>query len=235
MNAAELVSLCCAHGIDFIRVAGSSNNLKGLAGKRRRVVIDIEPGITEESRKRQRIEAPDTVKGKGARSVRAADWGSPELAMAAYGVKALHWAASQHTLANDRTPQTIKMLFFGLRYHANQFATETNWETVLPARIERDAKTGKRIVGAKRASVFYVEPLCMLVLDEISYRPAFTAAPALFSIYLGVEQETWESVLEARFRMLQGRYAVWYGSGLGRIQRRINGEADELGKVAHAG
>ena len=238
MHASELVALADAHGIDFIRVAGGSNKPDGIAGKRRRVTVEIQSGITEESRRKQRIEAPDTASGKGTRTTKAATWSHVELGIAAGGkddqgrlhISALAWAAVQHTIANDRTPETIRTLMCGLRHHANKFATQGNWEAALPARrepVKRDAKTGVRIAPEPRHSVLYLESLCMLVIDEISFRPAFVKAPGLYAIYLGIDQHVWDKTLDDRFRMLQARYAVWYGSALGEIQRRINGDDGE--------
>jgi hypothetical protein len=235
MQAAELVALADAHGIDFIQVAGTSNKPDGIAGKRRRVIVEIDPGITEESRKKQRIEARDTASGKGTRTAKAATWSHAELGMAAGGlddrghpiVSALAWSATQHTIANDRRPETIRTLMCGLRHHANKFATQGNWEATLPCRREapkRDPKTGVRMAAEPQQSVLYLESLCMLVLDEISYRPAFAKAPGLYAIYLGIDERIWDKILGDRFAMLQARYAVWYGSGLGEIQRRINGD-----------
>jgi hypothetical protein len=238
LNAAELIALADAHGIDFIHVAGSSNRSDGIAGKRRRVIIEIDPGVTEESRRKKRIEAPDSAKGKGSRVAKAATWSHAELGMAAGGVdqngrlhvSALHWAAAQHTIANDRRPETIRTLMCGLRYHANKWATEGNWEATVPCRrepVKRDPKTQVVIAPEPRRSVLYLEPLCMLVLDEISFKPAFTKAPGLYAIYLGVDERTWDKMLEERFSLLKARYAGWYGSGLGEIQRRINGDGEE--------
>lgn len=230
MKAADLISLCDAHGIDFVQVAGSSNNTEGVASKRRSVIVEIDPGITGESRCKQRVTAPDTAQGKESRTPRPKAWSQVDLGIAAFGVEALHWAASQHTIANDRRPDTLRVLMCGLRYQANKLATQHSWETVLPSRIVR-GKDGKRIPGKRRDTTFYIDPLCMLVLDEISFRPAFVAAPQLHAIYMGVEEGTWEDVLAPRFALLQHRYAGWYGSGLRVIQRRINGE-DETREVA---
>jgi len=216
MNAAELVALCDAHGIDFVHVAGSSSNTKGVARKRVRTEVEIEAGIGE---------VVETSRGKESRTSKPKAWSSAELAIAAVGVTALHWAAAQHTIANDRRPDTLRILMCGLRYYANKLATQSNWETVLPKRVERDVK-GRRIPGQRRQSAFYVDPLCMLVLDEISFKPAFLAAPHLPAIYMGVEPQTWEDILAPRFVMLQQRYASWYGTGLRTIQRRINGEEE---------
>lgn len=230
MHATDLVTLACAHGIDFVQVAGSSNRPDGVAGRRRKQWVEIATGVTEESRKRQLVEAPDSAKGKGSRVAKPAAYSHAELGVAAAGVKGLHWAAAQHTIANDRTPLTIRTLMCGLRYHANKVATDENWEATVPARrlpVQRHPKTHVVIAAEPRPEVLYLESLCMLVLDEISFRPAFTAAPTLFAIYLGIEEVTWESKLEERFRTLQAKYAGWYGAGLRMIQRRINGEGDE--------
>lgn len=210
MRAAELVALCDAHGIDFVHVAGSSSNIKGVARKRTRTRVEIDEGITE---------VRETSRGKESRSSKGKNWSQVDLGIAAYGVQSLHWAAAQHTIANDRTPETLRMLMCGLRYHANKLATQDNWETVLPKRFD-----GKRAPGQRRESTFYIEPLCMLVLDDISFRPAFTAAPQLHAIYMEVEQPTWDGILSSRFALLQARYASWYGSGLRMIQQKINGE-----------
>jgi hypothetical protein len=226
VNAQELVALADAHGVDFLAVAGAANKPDGIAGKRRRKVVEIEPGITEDSRKKQRIEAPDSAKGKGSRVAKAATYSHAELGIAAGGrdeqgrpyVSQLAWAAIQHTIANDRRPDTLRLLFHGLRYHANKHADQEGWEMQLPGR--RDTPRGKR------QPVYYVDPLCMLVLDEISFRPAFTAAPALHAICLGIDEDLWESRLVPRFKLLQNRYAMWYGTALGHIQRQINGDAE---------
>lgn len=222
MRAADLVTLASAHGIDWLRVAGGETNLKGIAGKRRKEWVDIEPGITGESRRKRLVEAPDSAKGKGTRVAKAAAYSQAELGIAAYGVSALAWSAAQHKIANDRTPETLHILHRGLMAHASKFANQENWEVMLPARIERDPKTGHRIPGRKRGTVYYREALCMLVLDEVTYKPAFNAAPKLYAIYMGVEQSTWDEVLEKRFHTLQLRYDVWYGAGLRIIQQRIN-------------
>lgn len=227
MNAAELIALADAHGIDFIRVAGGSNKPDGIAGKRRRVTIEISAGITEESRRKQRIEAPDTAKGKGSRVAKAAAYSHAELGIAAMGVEALHWSAAQHTIANDRRPQTIRTLMCGLRYYANKAATKDNWEATVPARREpakRDPKTGVKLAAEPKRAVLYLESLCMLVLDEIAFQRAFMEAPGLYAIYLGVDERTWEKPLEERFRVLQQEYAGWYRAGLSMIQRGINGD-----------
>ena len=227
MKAADLVTLADTHGIDFLHVAGNANRADGVASKRRKVVIELSDGITEESRRKIKIEAPDTVKGSGSRVAKAAAYSHAELGIAAVGVKGLHWAAAQHTIANDRTPLTIRTLMCGLRYHANKEATEGNWEVTMPPRrdpVKRDPKTNMRLAPERQPEVLYLEPLCMLVLDEISFRPAFAQAPQLFSIYLGVEESTWTGRLENRFRMLQGKYASWYSAGLRMIQKRINGD-----------
>lgn len=226
MHAGDLVALASAHGIDFLRIAGAANKPDGIAGKRRKRWVELEPGITERSGKRQLVEAPDTAKGKGSRVARPAAFSQVELGIAAYGVGELSWCAAQHSIARDRTPHTIGILHRGLMYHANKFAVAEKWELMLPAAIERDAM-GKKIPGVKRESVYYHEALCMLVLDEISFRPAFIEAPGLHAIYLGVEESTWEDRLAKRFHALQMRYQVWYGSGLGKIQRRINGVPED--------
>jgi hypothetical protein len=230
LNATELIALADAHGIDFVAVAGNANRPDGVAGKRRKTWITLDPGVTDESRKKILIEAPDSAKGKGSRVAKPAAYSHAELGVAAAGVKGLYWAAAQHTIANDRTPLTIRTLMCGLRYHANKIATDENWEATVPAMraaVKRDPKTKVVIAAEARQEVLYLEPLCMLVIDEVSFRPAFTAAPELFAIYLGIEEVTWESRLEERFRLLQAKYAQWYGSGLGMIQRRINGDPDE--------
>lgn len=214
MNAKELVALCSAHGINFVHVAGSASNTDGIAGTRSLRRIEIEAGITE---------VRETCQGKESRVAKQPEFSQAELGIAAYGVKNLSWCAAQHTIANDRTPFTLKCLHRGLMYHADKYAKQQEWEIVLPGRVERDAKTHRRIPGSKAGTVFYREALCMLVLDEISFKPAFTAAPHLYSIYLGIEQATWEKKLAERFELLQMRYQVWYGTGLRMIQQRITG------------
>ena len=223
MKASDLVALCCARGVDFIGVAGSSNRTDGVAGTRRTVTIEIDEGVTDESRKRQRIEAPDTARGKGSRVARAPAYSHAELGIAAHGVKALAWSAAQHTIANDRTTLTLKVLHGGLMYHTQKYANQFGWEMLLPGEITRNPKTGKRVPGSKRDTVFYREKLCMLVLDEISFKPAFAKIAPLYAWYLGIEQATWDDIVLERFEMLKMRYAVWYGEGLRLIQRGING------------
>ena len=121
---------------------------------------------------------------------------------------------------------TLHILHRGLMNHTQKFSSQQDWEVMLPGRVERDPKTGKRAPRSKRGLVFYREALCMLVLDEISFKPAFTAAPQLYAIYLGIEQDTWEKSLLERFDMLQRRYQCWYGTGLRMIQQRINSTGD---------
>lgn len=222
MRADQIVALCGAHGIDFIRVAGAASDLKGPARKRRRSEIEIQAGIGE---------IRETVKGKESRVWKPAAYTQAELGIAAYGTSALAWNAVQHSIANDRRPATLECLHRGLMYHAGKFATQDSWEVMLPGRISLNAETGKPRPGEVRDWVFYREALCMLVLDEISFKPAFTSAPPLYAIYLGIEPTTWVKTVEPRFRQLQMRYQVWYGAGLRLIQRGINGP-EETSSVA---
>lgn len=218
LKAHDLVALASAHGIDFISVAGSSSKLDGAARLRHRTEVEIEEGITD---------IRETVKGKGSRVAKAPAYSHAELGIAAHGVKALAWSAAQHTIANDRTTLTLKVLHGGLMYHVAKYANQLSWEMMLPGEVERNPKTGKRVPGSKRESVFYREKLCMLVLDEISFRPAFSRIEPLYWWYLGIEQATWEDIVLERFKLLQMRYAVWYGEGLRLIQRGINGPSGE--------
>lgn len=215
LKAHDLVALASAHGIDFLHVAGSASKLDGQARERRRTDVEISDGITD---------IRETVKGKGSRVAKAPAYSHAELGIAAHGVKALAWSAAQHTIANDRTTLTLKVLHGGLMYHTAKYGNQLGWEMMLPGEIERNPKTGKRVPGSKREAVFYREKLCMLVLDEISFKPAFTRIPPLYAWYLGIEQATWDDIVLERFKMLRMRYDVWYGEGLRLIQRGISGE-----------
>jgi hypothetical protein len=115
------------------------------------------------------------------------------------------WLAARYSFCSDRT--AYWPLWWYLAYQAQRLARREDW----PPRAR----------GARGELRFYLLDLSQLVLDAQAARPLFVAAPVLFPAYMQVEPETWQQVLEPRYRSLSGCYERWLGIARGWIGRRL--------------
>ena len=198
MKADELVALAAAHGIDISHTVASETNLHGIAARRRR---------TDEER---RIGVPvrDTVTGSQTRVHRPRAWTHAETGLAAAGCQRMPWLAACYSWAGDRSG--YKELHRGLTLVGIKEAERHDW----PWRITL-------LDGTKG---YYLERLAELVLDEEGCKPAFTAAPGLYAIYLGVSPSTWSKPLWGYHLLLQQRYQRWLEIARGTIGRKLANE-----------
>ncbi len=195
MKAEELVTLAAAHGIDISHTVACETNLRGAAARRRR---------TDEER---RIGAPvrDTVTGAQTRVHRPRTWTHAETGLGAAGCPRMPWLAACYSWAGDRTG--YKELHRGLTLQAIKEAQRHDW----PWRITL-------LDGTKD---YYLERLTELVLDEEGCKPAFTSAPGLYAIYLGVSPVTWSKPLWGYYLTLQQCYQRWLDIVRGTIGRKL--------------
>ena len=212
MKAADLVVLASAHGIDISHTVASETNTRGAARPRRRTELERASGLP----------VRETVEGKASRVVRPREWTHAETGIAAGGKRiGLHgalelrlqrmpWFAVQYSWAGDR--DVYQELHRGLTLSALKIAEQQHW----PWQI--GMANGKRD--------YYIERLTELVLDEEGYKRAFTEAPGLYAIYMGVTPQTWSKPLFGFFLTVQERYQRWIELARGTIQAKLR--TDEL-------
>jgi hypothetical protein len=105
----------------------------------------------------------------------------------------LPWHAARYSFAAEA--ESYWPLWYALVFQAQRIAGREYW----PPQVR----------GAHGEFHFYLLDLAQLVLDEDASRPLFVAAPQLFAWYMRVERETWQQVLEPRYRSLCGCYGRW--------------------------
>jgi hypothetical protein len=103
------------------------------------------------------------------------------------------WLAARYSFAADE--RAYWPLWNALVFQAQRLARREDWSP--------------QVRGARGELQFYLLELATLVLDEQAARPLFVAAPVLYALYMRVEPETWQQVLEPRYRSLCGCYARW--------------------------
>ena len=206
MNAADLITLATAHGVDLSRVVANASNTKGVAAKRKR----------SEYERRQGIEVVETARGRETKSIRRSRFSHAELSMAAQGTEDIPWRALLYSDAG--ADAEFLTLFRSLRWRALKLADSNGWLPLVKWRTSADVKDGKCATCSLEQPQFYVESLAMLVLDEDRHRRYFTAAPGLFAAYLHTDEVVWEAILRTRFRMLRDRYDLWLNSARGRVR-----------------
>jgi hypothetical protein len=149
-------------------------------------------------------------------------WSHAELGMAARGVPELPWLAARFSFAGDMN--CYWKLWYGLLFQAQRLAVRNNWRPQIPA--------------TNGEPKFYLEGLSRLVLDEDVHRPFFTAAPALYAVYMDVDDRVWQRLLAARHAMLKARYEIWLGTARAMIQRWLGDHdsadpADSVSRSTH--
>jgi hypothetical protein len=196
LNAAGLVQLAAAKGIDLKGVAGRSSDTRGIARERRRTRDEREQGIEV---------VPQTVRGRESRGMRRPDWSAAELGQAAKGLGIVPWSAALYSYAGSKSGYLV--LLSELRSEAIRLSRRERWPLHVPDERGRP--------------IFYCEQLAQLVLDEDALKHLFAAAPQLYAIYMGVPAGTWEKHVAGPFRSLRAIYDQWLGRARGVIAQAI--------------
>lgn len=197
MNAADLIQLAQARGIDLKYVAGAASRTDGIARKRQRTKEEIDHGLP----------LRESVTGRQTRVYRRPSWTVAELGQAANGLGAVPWAALCYSVAGFCEPNEYKVLWHALANEAGRLSRRENWP------MEVVCEDGKRRC--------YREHLAKLVLIEEANRHFFAAAPQLYAIVMEVPAPVWDRQLSDPFRSLKSAYERWLGIGLSVIGRWI--------------
>jgi hypothetical protein len=203
MNAAELISLAGARGVDLTHVGGAASNTHGIAAKR--VLTPKERKAAQEAH--LSCEVLPTARGAGSRVYRRPHMSLAELGQAAQGVPPIPWLAAQYSFAQDAS--SYEKLWNVLALEAHKISRREGW-----------APRVRDVTGHPQ---FYHGTLAALVLDAEMHRAIFLAGgSALFAVYLNVDIPLWEQVLFGRYISLQVVYERWVGIALGIIQRALS-------------
>jgi hypothetical protein len=199
MRAAELVGLASAHGVDLVQAA----RLSAVRPPRRVIHRRAADGHSYEV-----LQAPNgrEANGRSSRSFERPSWSLAELGQAAAGVPRLQFLAACFTYAGDRSGYW--QLWSALERDAQALRVRYHW----PAQVR----------GAAGAPVFYLEQLAQLVLDEDEHSHLFQSAPVLYSIYAGVDEQTWRRSVFERFDQVKLRFLGWIGEAMSTMQPRLN-------------
>lgn len=218
MQAAELISMCAARGIDLSHVGGSSSNTDGVAAPRRLTATERK----QREKEHRSVTVEVTASGHGTRVYRRPTYSLAELGIAAGGtphkqgwpgssVPKLPWFASLYSWHGDRDPDIYSDLFWALASHADSIGKREKWATGI-----------QRL--SKPARPYYVHELVGLLLEEEGdLRRYFMAAKTVHAIYMDVDEVTWIKHLSGPYASLQQRYESWLGTARGMIQRKISG------------
>lgn len=199
LNAAGLVQFAGARGIDLKHVAAVASNLDGVAKKRARTEAEKKLGIPG---------VMETAAGRETRSYRRPAFGVAELGQAAQGLGVLPWNAALYSYAGAE--DAYWLLWSALSSEANHIARRESW--------------APRVITETGEERFYRETLSALVLDHDAHQHYFTAAPALYAVYMGVTPATWDSSLRDPFRSLRQVYDRWLSIARSAIGRWIRSE-----------
>lgn len=142
--------------------------------------------------------------GKDSRNFKQRSWTIAELGQAAAGVREIPFRAASYAYAGDTS--SYWQLWSALEHAAQELRVRYSW----PAQVK--SPTGPR---------FYLEQLAQLVLDEDANRHLFVSVPALYGIYVGVDESTWARSMCERFGAVQRRYLGWIGEAMSIMQPRL--------------
>ena len=187
-----------SRGIDLTYIGGTATETKGIARKRERTRLEIEPRKT--SRRPQLVaRAGITVGRPGARP--------NQQAAAAGGIKGAPWAAVRYSVAGDAS--CTDELHYSLFDQALRFSCRDRWAFQVPA-----------LDGHPKC---YLEDLTDLVLTEDTHRHYFAGVPSLYSVCMKVSSETWNRTFEWQYATLKAKYASWIEIGLTGVRRGLRG------------
>jgi hypothetical protein len=201
MDAASLIQLAKARGVDLSYIGGVASNLDGVAGARRLTRKELK----FRNENKLSLDVHETVKGRESRTYRRPSWSGAELGQAAKGLGVVPWNAALYSYAGAR--EAYLLLLNALRSEAIRIARREFWVIRVPTEDGR--------------MKFYCEELAQLILDEDANKHLFLAAPVLYSAYMGVTQPTWERHLSGPFKSLRGCYDGWLGAARATIRRWI--------------
>lgn len=196
MNAAGLVQLAAARGIDLNHVAGVASNIDGVARKRVRTDVERKAGIPQ---------VRETARGRETRTYRQPAWTIADLGQAAKGLGPVPWAAALYSFAGSK--QGYWALHSALADKANRLSRRDHW--------------APRVLGAGGVYIFFREQLASLVLTEDADLHWFAGRPNLYADFMGVDPEIWEKTLLDPFLSLKAVYASWLSVACGVIGRSI--------------
>jgi hypothetical protein len=199
LNAAQLVGLAQARGIDLSHVAGVASNVDGIAQERSLTLDEKKLGIRD-----VRL----TVRGRETRSARRPSWSAAELSQAAAGLGPVPWNAALYSFAGAKDGYWL--LWHALASEAHRLARRESW--------------APRVTKADGSQSFFRESLAELVLVVDANRHLFVAAPTLHAIYMGVNPAVWDQQLDDPFRSLKAAYERWLTIARVEIGRWIRGD-----------
>jgi hypothetical protein len=203
MDAASLIQLAKAKGIDFTEVAGAASDLDGIAQKRRLTRAEIK----HRNEMKLSLDVEETVRGRQSRVYRRPAWSTAELGQAAKGLGLIPWTAALYSFAGAQNGYSI--LKDALSSEALRLAKREHWPSCVMRRNVRWVGMLDSLIGDQGQSQNYKEDLAELVLTEDAYRHLFLAAPTLYHVYMEVTPEVWERQLKDPFRALKGSYERW--------------------------
>lgn len=201
MDAASLIQLAKARGVDLSYIGGVASNLDGIAARRN--LTRAEKKFRNENK--LSLEVSDTVKGRESRTYRRPAWSVAELGQAAKDLGIIPWTAALYSYAGAR--EGYWLLWNALNAEANKISRRESW---VPRVATEDGKMQ-----------FFREELAQLVLDEDANKHLFLAAPVLYSAYMGVTPPVWDQHLIGPFRSLRSRYEGWLGAARATIAKWI--------------
>lgn len=199
MDAADLIQLAQARGIDLKFIAGVASNTHGAARKRARTEDEIDLGLP----------IRESVQGRQTRTYRRPSWTVAELGQAAASLGPVPWSAALYSFAGARDGYWI--LWHALTNEAQRLAKRENW----PPRVK----------GEDGRPQCYREELAELVLTEDANKHLFLAAPQLYAACMKVQPIIWESHLSDPFRSLKASYERWLGIARASIARWLTESA----------
>lgn len=201
MDAASLIKLAAAKGIDLNHIAGVASDLSGVAAQRKLTIEEKKYRI----KTGQGLEVSETVRGRESRTYRRPTWSVAELGQAAKGMGVIPWTAAMYSYAGAK--EGYWRLWDALSGEARRISNREFW----PPRIA--SEDGRMLC--------YREQLSLLVLDEDASKHLFLAAPILYPAYMGVTLQVWERQLFGPFVSLKSRYEGWLGTARATIAKWI--------------
>jgi hypothetical protein len=201
VNAADLISLASAKGVNLVQAAQMAATEKA---KSEFVTVRVAPGRFA---KTLRPQSPSEAKGRASRSYsRKPTWTTAELSQASQGLAPVLFDAALYHYACDATPYW--RLFQQLVTRAYHLQAENDW----PGEI-RD------VHGIEMP---YIRHLAMLVLDEDQSQALFKLLDgALYPIYMNCWAKTWDSTLSGPYEDLRQVWLGWLHSARAHIGPRL--------------
>lgn len=210
MKADELIALAAAHGIDLVQAARMGEN----APRR-----DVVQQRFESGRRAPVLQPPPKMlaHGKATPTYDRPEWSLAELGQAAKDVPQVAFWAACFAFAGDRS------VYWKL------------WDALLAEsiRLRRLKRWPAQVPGMDGRPRHYLAEIAQLVLDEDAHPHIFRAAPALYAVYVGVNDHIWSRHVFERFDQVKLRYLGWLATAQGIISPRLRSpEQAELDDVA---